>query len=145
MIRTTAEGGLLGGELSVTFNGETTTLDANAHHTGDLECVSALQALPNIEQVSCRRGPVSEFGGAEYLISIARCDMCVGMCIARVSRWDTYRCDTYVGTLVSRVTGRPLRPNGGETILKNGAERGKCSTACKSGDRSIWLSIAQQL
>ena len=72
MLRTTAEGGLLGGELSFTFNGETTTLDANAHRTGDRECVSALQALPNIEQVSCRRGPVSEFGGADYLISIIR-------------------------------------------------------------------------
>lgn len=75
MLRTTAEGGLLSGELSFTFNGETTTLDANAHRTGDRECVSALQALPNIEQVSCRRGPVSEFGGADYLISIIRCDI----------------------------------------------------------------------
>lgn len=72
LLRTTAEEGPLGGELTVTFNGETTTLDADAHRTGDRECASALQALPNIDKVACTRSAVSEFGAADYLISLLR-------------------------------------------------------------------------
>lgn len=72
LLRTTADGGPLSGELSFTFHGETTTLDANAHHMGDRECISALQALPNIDRVSCKRGHVSEAGGAEYTITLLR-------------------------------------------------------------------------
>lgn len=72
MLRTTAEEGLLGGKVTVTFNGESTTLDANAHRSGDRECALAFQSLPNIDRVSCARGAVSEFGGAEYFISLLR-------------------------------------------------------------------------
>lgn len=72
LLRTTAEEGLISGELTVTFNGESTTLDANAHRTGDRECASALQALPNIDRVACTRGAVSEYGGADYLVSLLR-------------------------------------------------------------------------
>ena len=88
MLRTAAEGGLLDGELSVTFNGETTTLNANGHHTGDRECTSALQALPNIDAVSCRRGPVSEFGGADYLISLTRYLYTTTTIITPNSNWE---------------------------------------------------------
>lgn len=72
ILRTSAEEGPLIGELSLTFNGETTVFDANAQRTGDQECASALQALPNIDRVACTRGAVSEFGGADYLISLLR-------------------------------------------------------------------------
>ncbi|CAM9943915.1 unnamed protein product, partial [Hapterophycus canaliculatus] len=72
LLRTIAEEGPLSGELTVTFNGESTIFDANAHRTGDRECASALQALPNIDRVTCTRGAVSEYGGADYLVSLLR-------------------------------------------------------------------------
>lgn len=72
ILRTSADEGLLRGELTFTFNGETVALDADAHRSGDRECASALNSLPNIDRVSCARGPVSENGGADYLISITR-------------------------------------------------------------------------
>lgn len=72
LLRTTAEEGPLNGELTVTFNGEATTFDADARQTGDRECASALQALPNIDRVACTRSAVSEFGAADYLISLLR-------------------------------------------------------------------------
>lgn len=72
ILRTSAEDGLVSGELSLTFNGETTVFDADARRTGDRECASALQALPNIDRVACTRGTVSELGGADYLISLLR-------------------------------------------------------------------------
>ncbi|CAM9302579.1 unnamed protein product [Ectocarpus fasciculatus] len=72
LLRTTAEEGPISGELTVTFNGESTTLNADARQTGDLECASALQMLPNIDRVGCQRGAVSEFGGTDYVISLQR-------------------------------------------------------------------------
>lgn len=72
LLRTSAEDGLLSGELTVTFNGETTVLDADARRMGDRECTSALQALPNIDRVACTRRAVSEFGGGDFLISLLR-------------------------------------------------------------------------
>lgn len=72
LLRTTAEEGPISGELTVMFNGESTTLNADARQTGDLECAAALQMLPNIDRVACQRGAVSEFGGAEYVISLLR-------------------------------------------------------------------------
>ncbi|CBJ33559.1 conserved unknown protein [Ectocarpus siliculosus] len=72
LLRTTAEEGPISGELTVTFNGESTTLNADARQTGDLECAAALQMLPNIDRVGCQRGAVSEFGGTDYVISLLR-------------------------------------------------------------------------
>ena len=72
LLRTSADEGPLSGELTVTFNGETAVLDADARRTGDRECTSALQALPNIDRVACTRSAVSEFGGGDYLISLLR-------------------------------------------------------------------------
>eukprot|EP00903_Cladosiphon_okamuranus_P017553 g16167.t1 len=70
ILRTWTEDGPLSGELSLTFNGETTFFDADARRTGDQECASALQALPNIDRVACTRVDVGESGGADYLISL---------------------------------------------------------------------------
>ncbi|CAM9167242.1 unnamed protein product [Ectocarpus sp. 12 AP-2014] len=72
LLRTMAEEGPISGELTVTFNGESTTLNADARQTGDLECTAALQMLPNIDRVACQRGAVSDFGGTDYVISLLR-------------------------------------------------------------------------
>lgn len=72
MLRTTAQGGSLDGEVLFTFNGESASLSADAQQVGDQECARALMSMPNIGSVSCERGAVNERGGADYIISLLR-------------------------------------------------------------------------
>lgn len=72
MLRTTAEGAFLEGDVTFTFNGESASLNADAYHTGDRECALALESMRNIGSVSCQRGAVNEMGGADYIISLLR-------------------------------------------------------------------------
>lgn len=72
MLRTSADGGFLEGEVTVTFNGESASLDANAQRAGERECILAFQSMSNIHRVSCERSVINEVGGADYVISLLR-------------------------------------------------------------------------
>jgi hypothetical protein len=66
---TGATRGTLGGQLQVTFNGETAVFDAAAGKFDGAACSKAISALPNVQFASCERISTNEWGGGTYKIA----------------------------------------------------------------------------
>lgn len=62
--------GTLSGALEFTFNGESVALPANAAALDAASCGPLISSLANIGEAKCERGPLNEYFGAAYDISI---------------------------------------------------------------------------
>ena len=65
---TTATSGTMAGYLAVAFQGQMTAFPANGNSFSSAKCKAALEALPNIGQVTCTQGYTLGRGSTSYVI-----------------------------------------------------------------------------
>jgi hypothetical protein len=65
---TSTSAGTLSGTISVTFNGKSTTFDADPGTTDATACTTAFTALENVQVASCAKGTTAS-GGSPYTVT----------------------------------------------------------------------------
>ncbi len=122
-VTTSAVTGALEGYWTLSFQGETVQIDANAKNVDGKMCSEAVSELPSIESAICIRGEIDSHLGTTYTITIKQWPL-----YPKINNIDTYNRNPLVEAFscsMQQVQGTAFGPSCGIEAVVGGVEEEK--------------------